>query len=338
MMPLALVKPAEATVVQPVYFVLLPGTLLVDLAGPADALRAANRRQQRVRFDMRFVGPSPAIDSSVGLTVSGLEPLPESVADNAMIVVSGTATPAVPPGGRRGVTSRATVAEQAVIQWLRAIARPSQRLVFICTGALVAARAGLLDDRACTTHHEDCAELRRLAPKARVLDNRIYVVDGPVYTSAGVTAGLDLMLALIGDIVGPRCAVAVARDMVVYVRRAGADPQLSPWLEGRNHIHPALHRAQDAIAADPAHPWTMLELAAVAQTSPRHLTRLFHQHAATSPLDYVHALRVALAGQMLTTTGLDLERVAERAGFGSSRQLRRVWSKYHALPPSRSRT
>jgi transcriptional regulator GlxA family with amidase domain len=306
---------------QAVYFVVLPETLLVDFAGPADALRMANRYQSAVRFEMTFVGPVATVATSVGLECGGLARLPASVSDDAMIVVSGTTA---------GVHERA-------VDWLRRIARPTHRLVFICTGALVAARAGLLDGRLCTTHHDDCRELARLAPRARVVDNRIYVVDGPVYTSAGVTAGLDLMLALIGEIAGPLAAAAVARNMLMYVRRAGADPQISPWLDGRNHLHPALHRAQDAIAADPARAWTMAELAALAQTSPRHLTRLFQTYAGTTPVDYIHRLRVALVRQMLAHSRLSLEQVAGRAGFGSSRQMRRVWGKYNPLPPSQSR-
>lgn len=311
---------------QPVYFVLLPGTLLVDLAGPADAVRLANRYQRDVRFVSTFVGPAPAVPTSVGVSIADLAPLPSSLPDNAMIVVCGVVSDQCP------LSARKTVA-----LWLRAVAQPGHRLVFICAGALVAAEAGVLDGRACTTHHEDCDELRHVAPKARVFDNRLYVTDGNVHTSAGVTAGLDLMLALIAEIAGPRCAVAIARHMVVYTRRTGADPQISPWLEGRNHIHPGLHRAQDAIAADPARPWTSTELAAIAHTSARHLTRLFQSHAAMSPLEYIHLLRVALARELLTNSTLDLERVAVRSGFGSSRQLRRVWNKYHALPPSQSR-
>jgi transcriptional regulator GlxA family with amidase domain len=311
---------------QPVYFVLLPGTLLVDLAGPADAVRVANRYQREVRFTSSFVGATPEVTTSVGITLGALAPLPDEVPANAMIVVSGTVTDMSVPSARR-----------AVARWLRGVARPSHRLVFICAGALVAAEAGLLDGRQCTTHHEDCGELKRIAPKARVLDNRLYVADGNVYTSAGVTAGLDLMLALIADMAGPHSAVAVARHMVVYARRTGADPQLAPWLEGRNHLHAGLHRAQDAIAANPAHQWTAAELAALANTSERHLTRLFQSHAATSPLDYIHRLRVALARQLLTNSTLDLERIAERSGFGSSRHLRRVWNKYNAAPPSATR-
>lgn len=309
-----------------VYFVLLPGTLLVDLAGPADAVRLANRYQRSVRFVSRFIGPGPTVSTSVGITLSDVGPLPDALPDDAMVVVCGTVTDMSQPRARRTVAT-----------WLQRVARPSHRLVFICAGALVAAEAGLLDGRSCTTHHEDCDELRHVAPKARVLDNRLYVMDGQIYTSAGVTAGLDLMLALIAEIAGPTCAVSIARHMVVYTRRTGADPQLSPWLEGRNHIHPGLHRAQDAIAADPARAWTSSDLAAVANTSARHLTRLFQSHAAMSPIDYVHRLRVALARELLTNSTLDLERVAERSGFGSSRQLRRVWNKYNPLPPSASR-
>lgn len=204
---------------QPVYFVLMPGTLLVDLAGPADAVRLANRFQRDVRFATTFVAPSPVISTSVGLTIADLSPLPASVPDNAMIIVCGTITAMDAPSARH-----------AVAGWLRRVQRPGQRLVFICAGSLVAGEAGLLDGRQCTTHHEDCAELERLAPKARVLHNRIYVQDGQIYTSAGVTAGLDLMLTIIAEIAGPQCAVAVARHMVVYSRRTGADPQLSPWL------------------------------------------------------------------------------------------------------------
>ncbi|GAB3629856.1 HTH-type transcriptional regulator CdhR [Pandoraea terrae] len=146
------------------------------------------------------------------------------------------------------------------------------------------------------------------------------------------------MLTLIAQAAGPLCAAAVARAMVVYARRAGADPQLSPWLEGRNHLHPALHRVQDAVAANPAHDWSVQSMADIACTSPRHLGRLFREHAGTAPLDYLHRLRIALAREMLGNSQLDIEHVAQRAGFGSGRQLRRVWHKFDARPPSHART
>jgi transcriptional regulator GlxA family with amidase domain len=333
--------------VQPVYFVLLPQTLLLDVAGPAEALRMANRYQKEVRFDVRFVGPCAEASTSIGLHLTRLAPLPGSLPDDAMVVVAGTVdAPASQGDGPSLLAAKQAVAlvrqaEVEVVDWLRrsvGFGDRGHRLVFICSGALLAARAGLLDRRSCTTHHSDCARLQALAPSAKVLDDRIFVVDGNVCTSAGVTAGLDLMLHVVSETVGPVCAVAVARNMVVYQRRSGADPQLSPWLEGRNHLHPAVHRVQDAVTANPAHAWTLEALASLANTSPRNLTRLFAKHAGVNPLEYIHNLRIALARELLANSQLDLEHVAERAGFGSSRQFRRVWRKYNALPPGRART
>ena len=312
-----------------VYFILPPRTLLLDLAGPAEALWMANRYQKNVQFNLHYAAPAAHMKTSIGLAIAGLAPLPASPGAHSMIVVAGAADAL--PGAPRDP------GRHAIVKWLRRVARPTQRLVFICSGALLAAGAGLLRERDCTTHHTDCDELRRLEPAARVLDNRIFVADGNIYTSAGVTAGVDLMLHLISEIAGPLCAVAVARNMVVYMRRTGADPQVSPWLDGRNHIHPVVHRVQDAIAADPAHPWTLAELASLAHSSPRHITRLFLQHTGTTPVPYINRLRIGLARRLLTHSQLPLDHVAERAGFASVRHLRRIWTRYSATPPGRWR-
>ncbi|AKM29037.1 AraC family transcriptional regulator [Pandoraea faecigallinarum] len=349
---------------QPVYLLVMPDSLLLDVAAPAEALRMANHQQDEVRFELRYVGTQRSVATSIGLRVSPLDVLPEHVPDDAWLVVTGTVERPLPvqrvgedeedeedneddeDGGYSRHSQRSKHdaqagrhdAEALAIAWLRRVVRPTQQLACICTGALLAARAGLLDSLACTTHHGSCGVLRALAPGARVADNRLYVRDGNVWTSAGVTTGLDLMLTLIADATSPLCAAAVARQMVVYARRAGADPQLSPWLDGRNHLHPAVHRVQDAIAAAPANDWTLAAMADIACTSERHVTRLFREHAGVAPIDYLHRLRIALAREMLGNTRLDLEHIAQRAGFGSSRHLRRVWHKFDALPPSRART
>jgi transcriptional regulator GlxA family with amidase domain len=318
-------------------FVVLPArTLLLDVAGPIEALRKANQFQSEVAFDVRYISALPEITSSIGLKLTGLEPLPDTVPDGAMIVLSGDTD--VILGAERLTAIEAPLAgSDVVVDWLKAHVRPGIRLVCICSGALLAARAGLLDGKTCTTHFSDCALLAETAPKARVLDNRLYVEDGERYTSAGITAGIDLMLHMIGQLTNPATAAAVARFLVVYLRRSGTDPQLSPWLEGRNHIHPAIHRVQDAITADPSRDWSLPVLAEIAIASPRHLSRLFNDHTGMSLPDYINRLRVALAQQLLSETRLDMERVAERAGFGSSRQLRRVWGRLNAGPPSAAR-
>lgn len=319
----------------PVLFVLLPNVLMLDLAGPAEVLRLAAQAEapEAIDFDLQYVSPVEALHTSIGLPLSGLAPLPHSLAPGTLVVLVGS-TSKVTKARQQAFDS----ASNTLTQWLQTVFAPSgERLVCVCAGALSAARAGLLDGRQCTTHHALCATLQALAPKARVLENRLYVIDGPVSCSAGVTAGIDLMLHLVAELAGPQLACSVARDMVVYLRRSGADPQLSPWLAGRNHLHPAVHRVQDAIAAAPCEAWTVTRMASLACTSSRHLARLFHEHVGISPLDYLHQLRLTVARELLAESSLDIETVAERAGFGSARHLRRIWGKYETGTPSAGR-
>lgn len=318
-----------------VYVVVPPRVLLLDVAGPIEVLRRANLEQETIRFAVTYVGPVRTIGSSIGLGITGIGALPARIAEGAIVVVPGAAD--VPLGAGRTTAAQDDASEDAIVAWLRKVVRPGMRVVSICSGALLVARAGLLDGYECTTHHGCTAQLMRAAPAARVRENRLYVEDGERLTSAGITAGVDLMLHLVATLAGPPVALAVARFLVVYLRRVGGDPQLSPWLEGRNHMHAAVHRAQDAVAADPARDWSVGSLASVAASSPRNLSRLFNEHTGMSVTDYVNRMRVALARELLTGSRLDIETVAERAGFGSSRQLRRAWSRMNDLPPSRMR-
>ena len=307
-----------------VIFVLLPQVVLLDVAGPAEAFRNAEA-QVPGSYRLRYAAPLPQLRAAAGLTVAALEALPARLAPDSILVLTGVA------GARVEADAPAT---HALIDWLRGGAAGQALLLCVCSGSVVAAHAGLLAGRECTTHHAHIEELRAAEPGARVLDTRIFVADGRVFTSAGVTAGLDLALHVIGAQLGARVAAAVARDLVVYRRRAGSDPALSPWVLHRNHLHPAVHRVQDAVARDPAARWSSRELAAVACTSPRNLARLFAEHAHCSPLDYVQLIRVACARQLVTGSRLDLERVAARAGFHSAAHLRRVWARWEKDPPS----
>jgi len=306
-----------------VVFVLLPDIVLLDLAGPADAFRNAASRVPG-SYRLRFVAPQTALSAAGGLQLGALEPLPERLAPATLLVLTGISAAAVDPH---------CGAARQVIDWLRAQG-PPELLMCVCAGSVLAAHAGLLAGRECTTHHAHLQELRLAEPRARVLDNRVFVQDGAVFTSAGVTAGLDLALHLIGAQHGPRVAAEVARDLVVYLRRAGSDPALSPWVMHRNHLHAGVHRVQDAVARAPAAKWSAPRLAAVACTSVRNLSRLFAEHARCSPLDYVQLIRFAFARELVLGSGLGLEHVAARAGFNSAQHLRRVWSRWEARPPS----
>ncbi|MGB6603540.1 MAG: helix-turn-helix domain-containing protein [Steroidobacteraceae bacterium] len=306
-----------------VLFALLPDLVLLDVAGPADAFRSAGQRAPG-SYRLRFAAPLPEVTAAVGLKFAALEPLPDRLAPGSILVLSGVVGEAVDPH---------EPASRALIGWLRSGVTRGVQLICVCAGGVFAGYAGLLAGRECTTHHAHLEELRRVAPGARVLDNRIFVEDGAVLTSAGVTAGLDLALHVIGRQLGERIAAEIARDLVVYLRRAGADPALSPWVMHRNHLHPAVHRVQDAVSRNPAARWGAAELAAVACTGPRNLARLFAEHAHCSPLDYVQLIRFALARQLVTGSRLDLERVAARSGFTSAQQLRRVWARWEVRPP-----
>jgi transcriptional regulator GlxA family with amidase domain len=304
-------------------FVLLPGSLILDWAGPAEAFRIANQllaaRGEPARFDLRFVGPQPAPKTSVGIGVAGVEPLPAHLPAPSWVLLVGM------PGR---FDPRQDGAPET-IHWLRGLA-PGQdglRLVTICAGALLAAHAGLLRGRRVTTHHQHLDELRGLDSGCEVVANRVFVLDDPVASSAGITTGIDLALHLVAQECGGPLASQVAQTMVVALRRGPQDPELSPFLAYRNHMHPALHRVQDAVSAQPQADWTVPRMAEVGHTSPRHLTRLFLDHAGTAPLAYLRRIRLGVA-QAALGSGRSVGQAAELAGFSSDTQLRRTWRQF----------
>ena len=140
------------------------------------------------------------------------------------------------------------------------------RLITVCAGSVLAAHAGLLTGRRATTHHQHLDELAAVDPRCDVVANRVFVADGAVYSSAGVTTGIDLLLHRISDICGPALAAQVAQAMVVALRRGPNDPEFSPFLHHRNHLHPALHRVQDAVGQQPQADWSVPQMAEVAHT------------------------------------------------------------------------
>jgi transcriptional regulator GlxA family with amidase domain len=316
-------------------FVIAPHSLLLDIAGAAEAFRLANQHRERrglpPRFRLRFTGPVAALPTSVGLQLVGLEPLPRQLSTATWVVLVGQPTvharQATPP-----IVATAQWLHRLLGHTLRTRDTP-HRVLAICSGALLAARAGLIDTRRCTTHHELLPTLRALAPCADVIDNRVFVVDGPVASSAGITAGIDLALHLIADECGEALAASVAEDMVVYLRRSQRDPEQSPFLVHRRHLHPAVHRVQDAIITKPEQDWDMAALAAVGHTTERHLLRLFLDQAGVSPLDYLRAIRLERARQALEY-GASVGRAADVAGFRSVLQLRRTWRRHWGGSPS----
>lgn len=317
-----------------VLFVIVPHALLLDIAGPAEAFRLVNlhraERNLPPKFRLRFAGPVSDTHASVGLAMSQLEPLPRELSTPTWVMLPGQ-----PAAQVRHVTR--PIIDTA--RWLRGMFANGttvngvrHRLATICSGTLLAARAGLADGRNCTTHHDLLGELRKLAPRAHIVNNRVYVVDDGFASSAGITAGIDLALHLIGEECGEPLAASVAEDMVVYVRRSPNDPELSPFLAHRRHLHGAVHRVQNAISASPGKDWDMATLARVGHVTERHLLRLFLRNAGVSPLNYLRAIRLELARDSLEH-GASVARAAEISGFSSSLQLRRAWTRHWGGSP-----
>lgn len=317
-----------------VLFVIPPHSLLLDIAGPAEAFRLANQHRGNhglpPRFRLRFTAPNATQETSVGLSIAGLEPLPLAVSANTWVVVVGQPTEHL-----NDVTHSVATTARWLNQLLGESLRSNfseHRLVTICSGTLLAARAGLLGTRRCTTHHELLQELRALAPQATVIDNRVFVVDGPIASSAGITAGIDIALHLIGEECGEALAASVAEDMVVYLRRSDRDPEQSPFRTHRAHLHATVHRVQDAIINEPERDWNMASLAQAGHTTERHLLRLFLESARVSPLQYLQSIRLERARQALEH-GTSVTRAAEMAGFRSDLQMRRAWTKHWGGSP-----
>ncbi len=301
-----------------VWLVLTPNVLLLDYAGPAEALRMA--RDMGAALSLHICGPQANIPTSLPTGLSGLAPLPAQLPPHSLVLVVGNSNES---------EDYATPAAAQVVRWLQQAPQSDTRLASICSGALLLAQAGCLAGRRCTTHHSLLQALQTAAPDATVEQDCIFVDDGTVLTSAGITTGIDLALHIVEHQAGPELAARVARRLVMYQRRSPHDPQLSPWLAHRNHMHPAVHRAQDALAADPTRVWTLEALAQVAHVSPRHLSRLFAEHAGIGVVAYQQQLRIARAQQLLAAQpALSVERVAERCGFASARDFRRVWHRF----------
>lgn len=296
-----------------VWFVVLPGVLSLDLTGPAETLKLAGDA-----FHLHFIGPDPQVSTSIGLTFSGIEPLPESFPSGSLLVL-----PGVCDSNRYFNTPQAELVRRWLTRLQPQIHSQQLNLMCVCSGALLAAKAGLMNGMQCTTHHDVLERLRAAAPLAVVKENRIFVEDRGIWTSAGITSGIDLSLHLINRYCGPKAALDVAREMVVWFRRSGDDPQLSPWLRYRNHIHPAVHRAQDLLSATPESAWSVQDIADNVHVSSRHLSRLFQQHLGISVRDYLEQLRLAVAEQRLLQ-GQRMEQAAVASGFSSPRQLHRA--------------
>ena len=305
------------------YFLILPGFLPLDLAGPLQVLLTANNKRQL--YNIRYLGVESAPAMKGGLLLQKLQSLPELLPANSRLIIPGLSGTDAFMQSALGIKTTHWLRQQRQVAALE--------VATVCSGALLAASAGWLNNRHCTTHHDLLSRLQLIEPSADIAIDRLYVQDRTLWTSAGISSGIDMFLAMLQQDSDPAYAAQVAREMVIYLRRSGDDPQLSPWLCGRNHLQQRIHNVQDIISHNPQSNLSINELAVQVNMSPRNLTRAFRQASGQSIQQYREKIKVAQAQKLLKETGTSVELVAQACGFQSSRSFRRAWSRYHTISP-----
>jgi transcriptional regulator GlxA family with amidase domain len=305
-----------------VYIACFPGAELLDIAGPTSVFGAATSLLGRGDgYDIRMA----AVDAGPVATSSGVT----LVAQCSLGSLRGPIDTLIVPGGLRGAIDGAA----SLVGVVRKLSDRTRRLASVCSGALILARAGLLDGRAAVTHWAACEQLRKDHPQCRVEADRIYVRDGHIWTSAGVSTGIDLALAMVEEDHGAQLALEIARWLVVYLRRPGGQSQFSAPLAAqmaeRDGIRDLLLWMSDNVQAD-------LSIAALAQRacmSERTLARVFVAETGMTPGSYVERLRVDAARRSLETTKGSVKQVARLCGFGTVETMHRAFKRTAGSTP-----
>ncbi|MFF2202445.1 GlxA family transcriptional regulator [Streptomyces sp. NPDC058145] len=305
-----------------VLLVLFDGVQSLDVTGPLEVFTGAEQHTPgtyRVR--------TASLDGGPVRTSSGLALVP----DGALTAMPDPDTLLVPGGqGTRGPDPRLT-------DWLRAHGPRARRLVSVCTGAILLAAAGLLDGRRATTHWAYCDKLARDHPAVTVDPQPIYVRDGYVATSAGVTSGIDLALALVEEDLDREVALTVARHLVVFLRRPGNQAQFSAQLAAQTARRDPLREVQRWITEHPAGDLTVESLAARARLSPRHFARAFREETGTTPGRYVDRVRLEHARRLLEDTCDGVEEISRASGYGTPEAMRRAFVRALGTAPAEYR-
>jgi transcriptional regulator GlxA family with amidase domain len=294
-----------------VVFLLVPNLHLLDLAGPAQVFSTAADLGHG--YELAYVAEQEDVPSAQGVPLRAETVWPELGADD-LVLVPGWRSLTFRSGGGIGADLAGRLAEHHA---------RGGTVASVCAGADALGRAGLLDGRRCTTHHELQDELAARYPKATVVRDVLFVCDDRVVTSAGIASGIDLALHIIASRHGPGAAARIARAMVVYARRNGEERQTSAMLRHRAHLSDVVHRVQDLIDARFTQRLTLADLAAYAGVSERTLTRLFGRATGMTPLRYQQVLRLERADH-LVGQGATLEAAARAVGFTDARMLRRL--------------
>ena len=303
---------------RPVGLLVFPGFELLDLSGPLCALNVATVMRPSGYLAEVFSARGGAVASCSGVPIHTLKARHDQQLDTLLIA--------------GGPADRALDGNAETVALIKDWAPCARRVASVCTGAFLLAAAGLLDGRVATTHWRYGTELQKRYPKVRVSADRIFVRDGHVWTSAGITSGIDLMLALIEDDFGIDVSKAVAREMVVYHRRSGGQSQFSAMLE----LEPPSDRIRDALKFAREHlhePLSVDRMAEAARISARQFARLFVKETGDTPARAVERLRAEVALPRVQEGTEPIEMIARHVGFGDKERMRRAFLRIYGQPP-----
>ncbi len=310
-----------------VVIVVYPGAQTLDVSGPLEVFDTVNRlmAEQASAYRLQCVSPdAPSVATSAGLVV---QTAPLDAAEGAIDTL-------VVPGGP-GL--KAALTDTSFVAWIRHAAARSRRVASVCGGAFLLAEAGLLDGRRATTHWAFGEQMARRYPEVTVDPEPIYVRDGPYITSAGVSTGIDMALALVEDDLGAACALEAAKYLVLYFKRPGGQTQFSMILDTQLTDQEPIRSLQDWIQENLHRALPVSELAERTNMSPRHFARVFAQTVGMTPGQYVRRLRIARARQLLEATDLSVRQVASRCGFTAIETFLRAFAAVVGLTPAQYR-
>jgi len=309
---------------RPVIIVAFPDVQALDVVGPLEVFAMANRYGADPAYDTAVVSASgQPITTSSGLSLA-TDRASRRESIDTLLVAGGNGT-------------AAAMADDRLIAWLRAAAACARRVTSVCSGAFLLAQAGLLDGRRVTTHWSACDTLARLFPAVEVDADPIYVRDGNVWTSAGVTAGMDLALALVEHDHGGELALAVARQLVLFTHRPGGQSQFSAQLAVRRAEREPLREALAFVAEHPEADLSVPALARRAAMSVRTFARAFRHEVGTTPAVFVQRSRVEAARRLLETTDRTVDDIARACGFGTVETMHRAFQRTVRTTPGQYR-